>query len=127
MIFQSHHFKYKENKIDIYWYEDRYRYVVNKENIIEYREFGPSYLLETIPSLEVLQSFIISDMHHFIYNEQQLSAKCIRCSKWHGSPRKDFNLAPICNRCFGAMTDTINAGNTEYEIKPDGSKGNVIK
>lgn len=110
--------------VQVYWYEDRYRYVVNQLRSIEYREL----VCEQLSSEEELQKRITKDIADHPYTEVHLNSKCIRCSKHEGVPRKLFNLAPICPRCFDAMTDTNNtAGNTWYEINENGSKGNVIK
>lgn len=123
----KHHFEYKGNKVDVYWYENRYRYCVHTDKGIEYRELEgePSY------NIFILQQKLIGDMYYNKYHAPQMSSKCIRCSKHEGAPRKNFNLAPICERCYKVMeetTDTNNTtGNTWYEINPDGSKGSVIK
>ena len=128
MIISKHHFEFEGNKVDVYWYEDRYRYTVHTSNGIEYREMGPdpTGLIETMPNTNVLETFLINQILTIPYGEYQLKAKCIRCSKPNGAPRLFYNLAPICNRCFEAMESGLQ-GNTEYEINPDGSKGSVIK
>ena len=136
MIIQKHNYTNKDgNLVSVYWYEDRYRYTVNTNKGIEYRELGPGNngLLETIPDTKTLEVFINWDTEHNIYYEHQLKAKCIRCSKHHGAPRKEYNLASICNRCFAAMGQTNDIVYSEgngmvfYEINLDGSKGSVIK
>lgn len=131
MIFTKHHYTNPEGyKVDVYWYEDRYRYTVSADNgDIEYRELGPDAtgLIETIPDLNTLEVFLNHDRLRFPYEYNQLKAKCIRCSKPFGAPRKEYNLAPICNRCFNAMNSNYESGTVFYEINPDGSKGNVIK
>ena len=119
----KYHCILKDTKVSAYYYEDRYRYTVSTKLGIEYRE-----VVSTLLSSEyALQKLLLQDINNTPYNSYQYSARCIRCSKHHGSPRKQFNLAPICPRCFSAMTDTNNMGNTEYEITPEGSKGNVVK
>lgn len=127
----KHHFTNRDgNLVSAYWYEDRYRYAVSTCMGIEYRELGPDPegLLQTIPSTDVLETYIDWDTFQHVYHDHQMKAKCIRCSKHHGAPRKEYNLASICNRCYSSMRDISNtAGNTEYEINPDGSKGSVIK
>jgi len=110
--------------VQVYWYEDRYRYVVNQLHSIEYREL----VCEQQTSEQELQKMILQDIYDHPYGEQQLKTRCIRCSKWHGAPRKEYNLAPICNRCFTAMNDiSVSDAFVWYEINPDGSKGSVIK
>ena len=125
MILKHHFTNWHGEKVSAYWYDDRYRYTVTTDKGIEYRERVWLYPFESYTELErILNEDIVDNP----YGDQQLKSKCIRCSKWHGSPRKEYNLAPICNRCEIAMHDTSNvAGNTEYEINSDGSKGNVIR
>lgn len=113
--------------IRAYYYDDRYRYTRNTDKGIEYREV----VSELISSDYELQRLLLQDIHNHPYDQQQFSCKCIRCSKPYGAPRKEYNLAPICNRCYNAMlesTDTISTpGIVFYEINADGSKGNVLK
>ena len=109
--------------VQVYWYEDRYRYIVNQLRSLEYREL----VCEQQSSTEKLERLINQDICDYPYGEQQLKAKCIRCSKPYGAPRKEYNLAPICNRCYDAMESNYGSGNTEYEINLDGSKGSVVK
>jgi hypothetical protein len=131
----KHHFINEEgNHISAYWYKDRYRYTVNTPKGIEYREITISPDIELIcgpvDSIEGLESLLNEDSKLWPYREQQLKTKCIRCSKHHGAPRKEYNLAPICNRCLEAMeetNDTYSSGTVFYSINEDGSKGPVIK
>jgi len=109
--------------VQVYWYEDRYRYIVNQLRSIEYREL----VCEQQSSTRKLEELISKDICDHPYGEQQLKAKCIRCSKPYGAPRKEYNLASICNRCYDAMNNEYGAGNVEYLINDDGSKGSVVK
>ncbi len=112
------------NEIVVYWFEDRYRYTVSTSAGIEYRERCWLYPFENYDELERI---INEDIVDNPYGEQQFKAKCIRCSKWEGAPRKLHNLASICNRCYEAMNDTYGDGTVFYSINEDGSKGSVIK
>jgi hypothetical protein len=124
----NHHFlSLSGNKIAAYWYEDRYRYTVSTDYGIEYRELCWLYPLKQSD----LERLIHEDIWSNPYSEHQLKAKCIRCSKPFGAPRKEYNLAPICNRCYSAMEEandtSLSDAHVFYEINPDGSKGSVIK
>ncbi len=127
MSINKHKFIYCNNEITVYRYEDRYRYTVKTNKGIEYREMMDKFNL--IYTTEDLELAIKVDISVYPYEEPQYKGKCIRCSKWHGAPRKKYNLAPICNRCFEAMekTDIYGSGTVFYEINQDGSKGPVIK
>lgn len=131
MIFTKHNFEYDGNKIAVYYFEDRYRYTVTTDKGIEYRELGPdpTGLLFTMPTLNVLETFIIQDINVHPYGDQQFKFKCVRCSAHRGSPRKQYNLAPMCDRCFNATTncDEDDKSLTWYGINEDGSKGSCIK
>jgi ribosomal protein S14 len=131
MIIPKHHYTNRDgNLVSVYWYEDRYRYTVSTCMGIEYRELGPDPegLLQTIPNTDVLETYMDWDTFHHVYHEHQLKAKCIRCSKHHGAPRKEYNLASLCNRCYAAMNDTsVSEAHVWYTINEDGSKGSVIK
>ena len=132
MIIEKHHFVNSSgNKVACYYYEDRYRYSVTTDKGIEYRELvvDPSGILETMPDTKTLEAFLEYDIIDRPYNEPQMTNKCIRCSSRLGSPRKEYNLAVLCARCFSCMSDTSNvgAGSTFYGINEDGSKGSVIK
>lgn len=120
----KHHFNDNNgNRVSVYAYEGKYRYTVDTPYGIEYREIRTSFAWNLIDSIEALEACLNEDILLWPYGEQQLKLKCIRCSKHHGAPRKDYNLAPICNRCYEAMED----GNVEYSINTDGSKGSVVK
>jgi hypothetical protein len=127
----KHHFTTELNeKVSVYLFEDKYRYQVVTDKGIEYRELYD--ILGIIgDSVETLEQAIKEQRLAIPYGPPQMSAKCIRCSKWHGSPRKEYNLASICERCYKVMeqTDDTNntTGNTWYGINDDGSKGPVIK
>jgi len=125
MPITTHHFEYCGNKVSVYWYEDRYRYTVETKRGIEYREMNDKFNL--IYTKEDLELAIKVDISVYPYEDNQYKAKCIRCSKPFGAPRKKYNLAPICNRCFAAMDDIYGSGTVFYEINTDGSKGSVIK
>jgi hypothetical protein len=130
MSILKHHFEWNYKKISAYWFENRYRYTVsdmtNSTNGIEYREMYWLYPLEQTE----LERLLVEDIIDHDYGVQQLSPKCIRCSKHHGAPRKEYNLAPICNRCYSVMDkthDIYGSGTVFYSINEDGSKGSVIK
>jgi hypothetical protein len=128
MIFPKHHYiNCDGNKVSVYWYEDRYRYTIDTDFCIEYRELGQAPFVEGLYSTGELELLIQEDVVNNPYGEQQLKSKCIRCSKHHGAPRREYNLAPICNRCFNALNDNYGSGTVFYSINPDGSKGSVIK
>ena len=129
MIFR-HSFTYSHNPVEVYWFEDRYRYTVKPIKGMEYRELKPEEVGNDGPFISVheVELFIAQDIEEYPYGDTQYKAKCIRCSKPHGAPRKEYNLAPLCHRCFEAMNDTSNVvGNVEYIINEDGSKGSVVK
>ena len=131
MIFSMHFNDAYSHKVSLYWYEDRYRYTVTTDKGIEYRETAilPHPVKNDTPETRNrLMWFIQNDIMKHPYGDVQYNSKCIRCSKSHAAPRKEFNLAPLCNRCAAAMSDISNtAGNTEYFINEDGSKGSVVK
>ena len=121
MITKSHFITPTGDNISVYWFEDRYRYTVNS---IEYREV----IMDPCYTNEKLHELVLNDIRNYPYQSQQLKSRCIRCSKQHGVPRKEYNLAPICNRCRSAMNDTsVSGASVFYEINQDGSKGSVIK
>lgn len=134
MITTHHFINQDKNKVDVYWYEDRYRYCVNTDKGIEYRELS-GYLVDTITDTKTLESWIYQDMSDNPYGPPQMTNKCIRCSNRHGAPRKTHNLASICERCYKICTNEMNetadtsntAGRVWYSINEDGSKGTVIK
>ena len=125
------HFTYDKTDVNVYIYGDRYRYTVKTPKSIEYREllfteFGADAPVDD-PTI-----FIIQDIEGHPYSDVQYKSKCIRCSKPHGVPRKEYNLAPICNRCYSVMEKdsdicSVSSGFTEYYINEDGSKGSVVK
>ena len=123
MITKHHFVDNNGNKVSVYAYEGTYRYTVDTPSGIEYREIRVSPFSYMVNTIESLEGCINEDIFLWPYGEQQLKAKCIRCSKPYGAPRKEYNLAPICNRCYDAMDD----GNVEYLINEDGSKGSIVK
>ena len=129
----KHHFTNRDgNLVSAYWYEDRYRYTVSTCMGIEYREcmcnLDDFIVKADLGSIEFIEGLLNEDILLWTYHEHQLKAKCIRCSKHCGAPRKEYNLASICNRCYAAMNDTlVSEAHVWYEINPDGSKGSVIK
>jgi len=114
-----------KHTITAYWFNDRYRYTVNTESGIEYREV----ITPAVNSANALETLLDHDISKFPYKEPQRSGKCIRCSKHHGAPRKEYNLASICDRCYRVMvSDTkANTASVFYMINEDGSKGSAMK
>ena len=132
MAIPKHHFiNSNNNKVSVYYYEDRYRYIVITATGIEYRELCKAPFVDNITDPHEIELLIEEDCFNNPYKEQQLKPKCIRCSKPFGAPRREYNLAPICNRCYSVMEQTDDTSLSEahvwYEINPDGSKGSVIK
>lgn len=134
MTLIKHHFIYENNKVDVYFFEDRYRYTVTTDKGIEYRELvdnPDTPILVTINDDLILESYIVNDMYRFPYQAPQMTNKCVRCSNRLGSPRKQYNLANMCERCYKAMSENADTSNTAgmvwYTINEDGSKGPVIK
>ena len=131
MIIKHHFITESGESVSVYHYENNiYRYQVVTPKGIEYREIED--IFELIGDSTVILEVSIKEQRNLMpYGPAQLSAKCIRCSKHHGAPRKEYNLASICERCYKVMCktdDTINAtGIVWYLINDDGSKGSVIK
>ncbi len=130
-VFVKHSFTFENHQVTAYWYEDRYRYTVFTENGIEYREMQPSENLQDIKDFETLEAILINDIKDNPYGSTQFSNKCVRCSKQTAFPRKQYNLAPLCNRCYDILLDCeknkdFTGFNTFYSINDDGSKGSLI-
>ena len=123
----KHHFTTEAGeRVSVYQFAGNYRYQVVTDNGIEYRELDDIFGLIG-DSTTILEAAIKEQRILIPYGHPQLSAKCIRCSKHHGFPRRMFNHASICARCYDVMVNNYTGGNTWYQINPDGSKGSVIK
>ena len=122
----SHRFTSATNQINVYFFDDRYRYTVETDRGIEYREV---VMYTPMTAISLLETVIELDIINHPYQAAQYTGKCIRCSSHSmAAPRKEFNLAVLCKRCFKATSNPSKSPSaTWYTINEDGSKGSVIK